>query len=215
MVNLFEHRVQRLREGMAEREMDVALVTDEDSVYYFSGYYDYLHMEFGRPTILAVLREGETLLITPSIDYNSALDHARVDRIEPWNDGVGAEWREHLPGLLDDRRNIAIESERMPPRVRAFIDELSGNRPLSDIAPIISQLRMVKSEEELQLARHAGEVAMAMMQGGRDAIADGVPEYEVALATSEAGTRKAAALLAQHYPGSAMSPNTRFLQIMA
>lgn len=54
-----------------------------------------------------------------------------------------------------------------------------------------------------------------MMQAGRGAIAHGVPEYEVALATSQAGTRKAAALLRTHYAGTGMSPNTHFLQIMA
>jgi Xaa-Pro aminopeptidase len=54
-----------------------------------------------------------------------------------------------------------------------------------------------------------------MMAAGRGAIGDGVPEYEVALATSQAGTRKAAELLAAHYDDADMSPNTHFLQIMA
>jgi Xaa-Pro aminopeptidase len=76
-------------------------------------------------------------------------------------------------------------------------------------------MRMIKSPEELQLARHAGEVAGAMMAAGRAAIGDGVPEFEVALATSQAGTRKAAELLNAHYDDTDMSPNTRFLQIMA
>ena len=74
---------------------------------------------------------------------------------------------------------------------------------------------MIKSDEELQLARHAGEVAAAMMEAGRAAIGDGVAEYEVAIATSQAGTRKAAELLESHYQDEAMSPNTHFLQIMA
>ena len=56
---------------------------------------------------------------------------------------------------------------------------------------------------------------MAMMQAGREAIGHGVPEYEVALATSTAGTRKSAELFRQHYADSKMSPNTHFLQIMA
>ena len=74
---------------------------------------------------------------------------------------------------------------------------------------------MIKSDEELQLARHAGAVANAMMEAGREALADGVAEYEVALATSRAGTTKSAELLEQHYGATEMSPNTHFLQIMA
>jgi Xaa-Pro aminopeptidase len=54
-----------------------------------------------------------------------------------------------------------------------------------------------------------------MMSAGRAAIGAGVAEYEVALAASQAGTRKAAELLTAHYQEAAMSPNTHFLQIMA
>ncbi len=54
-----------------------------------------------------------------------------------------------------------------------------------------------------------------MMAAGRATIGDGVPEFEVALATSQAGTLKAAELLAARYDDAAMSPNTHFLQIMA
>ena len=51
---IFSERMDRLRYQLAKADVDVALITDDDSVYYFTGYYDYLHMEFGRPTILAV-----------------------------------------------------------------------------------------------------------------------------------------------------------------
>jgi len=200
---------------MRERNIDVALITDEDSVYYFTGYYDYLHMEFGRPTILVVHRDDETLLVTPAIDYNSALDNARVDRIEAWNDGKGKEWREHLPAAVKGRVRVAIEPQQMPPTVREYLDELLAGQALENIASLIADMRMIKSDEELILARHAGEVAMAMMQAGREAIAHGVAEFEVALATSAAGTRKSAELLRKHYADASMSPNTHFLQIMA
>ena len=96
----FENNLARLRSALSDADIDVAIITDDDAVYYFTGYYDYLHMEFGRPTILVVPRDDECVLITPSIDYNTALANARVDRIEAWNDGVGQEWREHLPSLL-------------------------------------------------------------------------------------------------------------------
>ena len=200
---------------MRQRDIDVALITDDDSVYYFTGYYDYLHMEFGRPTILVVHRDDETLLITPAIDYNSARDNARVDRIEAWNDGHGNEWREHLPAAVKGNARVAIETLQMPPTVRQYLDQLIAGQAFDNIMPLIAELRMIKSDEELRLARHAGEVAQAMMQAGRDAIAHGVPEFEVALATSAAGTRRSAQLLRDHYSDASMSPNTHFLQIMA
>jgi len=58
--------MEPLRAHLAETDVDVALITDDDSDYYFTGFYNYLHMEFARPTILAVSRDGGSLLMTPS-----------------------------------------------------------------------------------------------------------------------------------------------------
>lgn len=128
---------------------------------------------------------------------------------------MGAEWRAELPAILKRAASVGLEPDHMPPVVRAFVDEHVGASGLKNVTPILSDMRMIKSAEELQLARHAGQVGGAMMAAGRAAIGDGVPEYEVAIATSQAGTRKAAELLAVHYDDADMSPNTQFLQIMA
>lgn len=212
---MFETRMNTFRAKMGEKGLDVALITDDDNVYYLTGYYDYLHMEFGRPTILIVPRDGPSLLITPTIDLNTAQSAARVDKIAAWNDGMGAEWRTELPAAVKGATLIGIEPDHMPALVRRYVDELVGTQYLISITPILSEMRMIKSTQELQLARHAGQVANAMMDAGRAAIGDCVPEYEIAIATSQAGTRKAAELLTAHYGDVDMSPNTHFLQIMA
>ncbi len=212
---MFQARLSRFQAKLADAGVDVALITDDDNVYYLTGFYDYLHMEFGRPTILVVPSDGPTLLVTPTIDLNSAKAAAHVDRIAAWNDGMGKEWREELPFAVKSAASVAIEPDHMPAPVRAFVNELLDGEKLTTATPILNNMRMIKSAEELQLARHAGEVATAMMNAGRTAIGAGVPEFEVAIATSQAGTRKAAALLDEHYEDKDMSPNTHFLQIMA
>ena len=212
---MFRNRLTLFQNKLAEKNIDLALITDEDNVYYLTGYYDYLHMEFGRPTILVVPQNGPVVLITPTIDLNAAQSAAQVDRIAPWNDGMGNEWREELPKAIRNTTTIAVEPDHMPPMVRAYVSEVIDTQRLGNATALLSAMRMIKSPEELQLARHAGEVATAMMLAGQGAIADGVPEFEVAIATSQAGTRKAADLLTRHYADSDMSPNTHFLQIMA
>ena len=207
-MNIFRQRLEK-------NDIDVALITDDDNVYYLTGYYDYLHMDFGRPTILVVLREGQSILITPSIDFNSAESLARVDRIVSWNDGVGNEWREELPKVAVNAMKVAIEPHHIPPVVHSYLVELIEAEKLENASSLLSDMRMIKSDMELQLARHAGEVANAMMTAGRSAIRSGIAEFEVAIATSQAGTRMAAKLLNAYYTDEDMSPNTHFLQIMA
>ena len=212
---MFKARMTALRERLAVSGINVALITDDDSVYYYSGYYDYLHMDFGRPTLLAVCVDGDSVLITPSMEKEMAQAAAVVDRIELWNDGMGNEWREALPGLLVGSTTVGIEPDLIPPLVRSYVDSVVSPDRLTDLMPLVSEMRMIKSFEELQIARHAGQVGIAMMDAGRSAIGESVPEYEVALAATQAGTRKAAELLNMHYNDKRMSPSIHFMQIMA
>ena len=212
---MYASRIQRFCQRLCEKNVDVALVTDEDNIYYLTGYYDYLYMEFGRPTILVISQDRQSLLITPTIDLNMAKVSAKVDQIAAWNDGMGQEWRAELPKAVHGAACVGIEPDHMPPIVRRYMDDLLGAETISSVSSILADMRMIKSAQELQLARDAGQVANAMMAAGRAAIKDGVPEYEVAIATSQAGTRTAAELLSANYEDTDMSPNTHFLQIMA
>jgi Xaa-Pro dipeptidase len=214
---MFQSRTVALQSKLRQNNIALALITDDDSVYYYSGFYDYLHMDFGRPTILVVPMDGECLLITPMMELEMAQGMTWVENIQPWLDGMGDEWRGPLYKAITENSKgiIGIEPSQMPPLVRTYVDDIVERGQQTDVTPVIAEMRMIKSPEELQLARHAGQVAEAMMSAGRDTIGASVPEFEVALATSAAGTRKAAELLEAHYSDAAMSPNTHFLQIMA
>jgi|TARA_B110000438_G_scaffold33707_1_gene33287 Xaa-Pro aminopeptidase len=212
---MFQERIDKLRQKLTDKNIDLAIITDDDSVYYYTGYYDYLHMDFGRPTILLVPKDNESVLITPLIDIKLVEDDAVIDKVLPWNDGVGSEWKEHLPRYLTKDKNIALEYNQISSLVRNYIYTLIDENSVRDVAPMISEMRMIKSFEELKIARHAGQVANAMMQAARNTIAEGVPEYEIALSTSAAGTKKASEILNKDYPNTRMSPNIHFLQIMA
>ena len=87
---------------------------------------------------------------------------------------------------LEGMRAIAIEPGRMPPVVRTYLDELAGEGVVQDLTPLLADMRMIKSAEELRLARHAGEVAGAMMDAGRAAIARRTGR---SMAARTAGTR--------------------------
>ncbi len=211
---MFKKNLLKLREKMKENNIDLAVITDDDSLYYFTGYHDFLHMEFFRPTILLVPKNDESILVTPLLDVLLVPKDSPVDNIKTWNDGIGNEWREFLPNIIKNNKNIACEKYKINATVSIYLSDLMNGRPMGDMTQIISNLRMIKTDEELKIARHAGEVAMAMMEGAKKAIGHNVPEYEIALAQSQAGTRKAAELLNTHYDNIDMSPNIHFLPVI-
>ena len=212
---MFKKNLENLRKSLQKNNIDIAIISDDDSLYYFTGYFDYLHLSFGRPTLLLVPKDSDSVLITPLIDVHLVSKNCPVDKITTWNDGVGDEWREHLPKYIKKNLNIGIEKFKISTLVLNYISSLTEEKFLSNITPTLDSIRMIKTKEELKIAKSAGKVAEAMMNAGKEAIGDNVPEYEVALATSQAGTRKAAEILKSEFDDSNMSPLIHFLQIMA
>ena len=212
---MFKENLIKLKKKMSENNIDLSIITDDDSLYYFTGYYNFLHMDFFRPTILLVSKDDKSTLITPLLDVLLIENDCPVENIVTWNDGIGKEWREDLPKFIKKNKNIAYEKYKINATVNNYLLDLLKGVSIENITPIINNIRMIKTEEELKIARHAGEVGLAMMEAGKKALGNNVPEYEVALATSQAGTRKAAEILNNHYNNKNMSPNIHFLQVMA
>ena len=212
---MFKNNLEKLKQDLNKNNIDLAIITDDDSIYYFTGYFDFLHMSFGRPTNLLVPKNSDTLLITPLIDAHLVRKNCPVVKIITWNDGVDNEWREELPKYIKKNINVAIEKFKISTLVLNYLSSLFEQKLFKNITPILDLIRMVKTKEELKIARSAGKVAEAMMHAGKDSIGHNVPEYEVALATSQAGTRKAAEILENEFIESDISPLIHFLQIMA
>ena len=65
---MFSENLNKLKKKMFENNVDLSIITDDDSIYYFTGYHDFLHMDFNRPTLLIVSNDHKTYLITPLLD---------------------------------------------------------------------------------------------------------------------------------------------------
>ena len=212
---MFKNNLLKLKQKMKESNIDLAVITDDDSLYYFTGYYNFLHMDFFRPTILLVPKDDNSTLITPLLDVLLVEKDCPVENVVTWNDGIGEEWREVLPKFIKENKKIACEKFKINATVSNYLSDLMNGKAMENITPAISSIRMIKTDEELKIARHAGKVGLAMMEAGKKALGHNVPEYEVALATSQAGTRKAAKILNSEYNSENMSPNIHFLQVIA
>ena len=217
LLPLFQQRTEELQNRLKDEGIDVLIITNIDSIYYFSAYWGDLGLEFGRPTMLVVASNGDVTLITAESESLMARAMTWVDDFGFYSDGVGAEWRDPLRKVFEKYRHsnrIAIESNNIPAVISNFLRQEFDLNDALDGTPIISQMRRIKSAEELNMIRQAGQVAVAMGIGGRDAIAEGVPEYEVALACMVAGTRKAAEIIAAEDQNALMSPMIHNLQAL-
>jgi len=214
MLSLFQARTRELQRRLKDDGIDMLIITNVDSIYYYSAYWGDLGLEFGRPTLLTVASSGDVMLITPGSESLMAQAMTWVDDLGFYSDGVGEEWRDPLRKALGANARglrIAIEKNDIPAVISNFLNQEFGNT-MTDGTQIIANMRVIKSTEELNMIRQAGQVAIAMGIGGRDAMAVGVPEYEVSLACINAGTRKAAEIIGAEDQDSLMSPMIHNLQ---
>ncbi len=215
MSRIHRERTLELQGRMEDEAVDIFVSDDPDSVFCFAGFCGYVGMELARPTIVVIPRSGEPTLITPAIEAEMARATTWIHDIREWTDGVDGEWMKHLAGLLQGRSASTVMTELLKSSAKTVEILRSANGPkLMDGSALISGLRMVKTPEEIAIMRQAGKVAVAMVEAGRSAIADGVPEYEVALAAIVAGTRKSAEFLSANGQDQFFSPTIYNLQVL-
>ena len=114
---MYEDRVNRLHDRMAAEDIDLAVFSDADSVVYFSGYANYLAMDFGRATVLTVPRGESPILITPRPETEMARAMCDLADIRGWDDGRDDEWRKPLREVIAGcrARSLGYEIDKTHP----------------------------------------------------------------------------------------------------
>ena len=215
MLDQARQRTQEFQSRLSDAGIDVALLTDESSIAYLAGFWGYLSVEFGRPTFLLVRPDQEPVVITPLMESEMVSAMTWVGHILTWEDAGKNRWESVLKNALGaEPGRIGVEASALPPIVRNWFDDQMPGRKLADISSILGEMRMIKSPEEIEVMRQTGMIAGAMMEAAENALAEGTPEYEAALAVINAGTRKAAGFLTNRGWEAFVSPMIHNLQIM-
>jgi creatinase len=184
-------RLTALRQAMASIDLDAAIFTSYHNINYYS---DFLYCAFGRPYALVVTHDEVTTV------------SANIDGGQPWRRSFGenlvyTDWQRDnhyraLQKLAPARGRIGIEEDHLSiERLRKLQTALPGATFTDIAAPAMAQ-RMVKSAEEISLIRNGARIADIGGAACREAIGEGVPEHEIALAATGAMVRA----IAETYP---------------
>ena len=208
-------RTIALQSQMQTQNIPFALFTDESSIAYLAGFWGYLGIEFGRPTMLVVPAVGAPTVITPLMESEMVDAMTWVEDIRVWEDFGSNSWQAALAKIVGPRpESIWLELPTVPAIVRNYLDQDFANVPLCDISKVLGQQRTIKSALEIEIMSQTGLIAGAMMQAAHESLAEGVPEYESALAVINAGTKKAAGFLTDTGWEQFVSPMIHNLQIL-
>lgn len=215
MLEEAKSRTRALQERMKDLGIPQAVFTDESSIAYLAGFWGYLGIEFGRPTMLIVRADEAPVVITPLMESEMVGEMTWVKDIRVWEDMGQRTWGRALAEVLGDKPGeIWIEKTQIPAIVRNFLDDRYTAVVLKDVGPVLGALRMIKSPLEVSVMKQAGQIAGAMMKAAHGSLMVGGHEYESALAVIEAGTHAAAGFLTDRGWERFVSPMIHNLQIL-
>lgn len=208
-------RTLNIQARMRDLKIERAVFTDESSIAYLAGFWGYLGIEFGRPSMLVVHATDAPVVITPLMESEMVAEMTWVEDVRTWEDIGQRTWGRALADALGETpQEIWVERSSIPAIVRNHLDETYPGVPIKDFSPELGQMRMIKTPFEIQVMKEAGQIAGAMMKAAHGSLKEGAQEYESALAVIEAGSRKAATFLTDKGWDRFVSPMIHNLQIL-
>ncbi len=186
------NRQARLRALMAELGVDAVLFTSIHNINYYS---DFLYCSFGRPYGLVVTQDRVVSI------------SANIDGGQPWRRTVGdynlvyTDWQRDnffraVQQEIKDGQRVGVEHDHI---TLERLNKLQAALPAAtivDIAAATMRLRMIKSAEEIAHIKQGAQVCDVGGAALVAAVHGGVPEHEVALASTQAMVRE----IAKRYP---------------
>jgi len=188
-----ENRLAKLRTQMAAENIDAVIFTSIHNINYYN---HFVYCSFGRPYGLVVTQD-KLKSITANIDGG-----------QPWRRGFGenvifTDWEKdnYFKAMQQEVTNsgrVGIEYDHINLENLKKLQDALSEAELVDISKMTMRQRMVKSAEEIELIRNGAQVADIGGAACVEAIQEGVPEYEVALHSTQAMVRE----ISRRYPES-------------
>ena len=186
--NEMQTRLDSLRTVMSDIGMDSVLFTSIHNINYYS---DFLYCSFGRPYGLEITADKATTI------------SANIDAGQPYRRTYGenlvyTDWRRDnytkaVLELIGDSKKIGIEFDHVNLSLFEKLQDSLANSEMIDISQACMKLRMIKSNEEIELIRQGARIADIGGSACVEAISEGVPEYQVALHSTQAMVSEIAA----------------------
>jgi len=174
-------RLSSLRGVMERLELDAVLFTSIHNINYYS---DFIYCAFGRPYGLVVTNERATS-ISANIDAGQPYRRTFGENLV-YTDWQRDNYLRAVFELAGDSKKIGIESDHMNLTLLGKLKDVLKEVELVDISSACMELRMIKSDEEIKLIREGARIADIGGAACVEAISEGVPEYQVALHSTQA-----------------------------
>ncbi len=182
-----QRRQDNIRGWMAKSNVDACLFTSYHNICYLS---DFLYCYFGRRYGLVITQKQATS-VTAAIDGGQPARRTFGDNVT-YTDWSRDNYFHAVKGLTSGIKRLGIEFDHVNLDFRKQLQDAMPGVEFVDVAAPSMRMRMIKSAEEI---KHITKMTRIADLGGAacvEAIAEGVPEHEVALHSTQTMVREIA-----------------------
>ena len=176
-------RRRRTCESMAEKGLDGLLIFRQETMYYLTGYDTMGYTQF---QCLYMGADGDMTLVTRSADLRQSAFTSVIEDVRIWMDSGDANPGLDVKKVLEEKgcggKRLGVELEAWTltgRRWEMMKSALDGFCSWEDASHLVSELRLVKSSQEVEYVRKAASLADDALEVAYDLFAPGVPELEL------------------------------------
>ena len=176
----YNRRVINLRTVMDKNNLDMVILTSMHNIAYYTGF---IYCSFGRPYGCVVTKNKISTI------------SANIDASQPWrrshcHNVIYTDWKRDnflkaivsIIGRDEPPKNIGLENDHVTLDMREKIGSLFSFSVFSDVSKHLMELRMIKSNEEIEIIKNGARIADS---GGEEIvknIREGNTEIEISIA---------------------------------
>ena len=184
--NEMARRQNELRDWMGKNDVDASLFTSYHCINYYSGW---LYCYFGRKYGMVIDQKNATTI-------SAGIDGGQPFR-RSFNNITYTDWRRDnfyraIQQLTPGAKRIGIEFDHVSLEYRQLLQDALPGVEFVDVGQPAMWMRTIKSAEEIKLIKEGARVADVGGAAVAAAVKAGVPEHEVAIASTNAMIREIA-----------------------
>ena len=190
----YQRRLDNLRIIMNKNNLDMVILTSMHNIAYYSGF---IYCSFGRPYGL-IVTENKISTISANIDASQPWRRSHCDNV------IFTDWKRDnflkaivsIIGRDEPPKNIGIENDHVTLDVKEKLTSIFIFSVFSDVSKDLMQLRMIKSDEEIEIIKNGARIADLGGEEIKKHIKVGESELEIAIAGRDKMERE----IAKTYP---------------
>ena len=192
----YKNRISKIREVMSNKNLDMIMLTSMHNIAYYTGF---IYCSFGR-TYTCVITQKKIVTISANIDAGQPWRRSHSDNI------IYTDWKRDnflkaivsIIGRNDPPKNIGIENDHVTIEILNKIKSIFSFSKFVDISKNLMELRMIKSNEEIEIIKNGARIADL----GADEIVKNIKAGESELEIAIAGRDKMEREIAKTYPNA-------------